>query len=83
MLFLLLLFVEMYSGEEGLKATFQFLNFIGWSPDPSQVNHKVNGQAVHFLSMAIANGHSQQNKVCSFSQGCLFGRIYIIFRGGF
>ena len=78
MLFLLLLFVEMYSGEEGLKATFQFLNFIGWSPDPSQVNHCQRASCSFFF-----NGHSQQNKVCSFSQGCLFGRIYIIFRGGF
>lgn len=31
-------FVEMYSTEEGLAATFQIVNFIAWSPDPSQVN---------------------------------------------
>lgn len=30
--------VEMYSTEEGLEATFQIVNFIAWSPDPSQVN---------------------------------------------
>ena len=80
MLLLLLLFVEMYSGEEGLKATFQFLNFIGWSPDPSQVNPCQGQRASCSFSF---NGHSQQKKVCSFSQWCLFGRIYIIFRGGF
>lgn len=28
----------MYSTEEGLEATFQIVNFIAWSPDPSQVN---------------------------------------------
>nr|XP_022329521.1 arginine-hydroxylase NDUFAF5, mitochondrial-like isoform X2 [Crassostrea virginica] len=36
---------EMYSGEEGLKATFQFLNFIGWSPDPSQPKPLQRGSA--------------------------------------
>lgn len=34
----------MYSTEEGLEATFQIVNFIAWSPDPSQVLKLVDSQ---------------------------------------
>ncbi|XP_069118954.1 arginine-hydroxylase NDUFAF5, mitochondrial-like [Argopecten irradians] len=30
------IYKEMYGDEEGVPATFQVLNFIGWKPDPSQ-----------------------------------------------
>lgn len=36
---------EMYSTEEGLEATFQIVNFIAWSPDPSQPKPLQRGSA--------------------------------------
>ncbi|XP_061167811.1 arginine-hydroxylase NDUFAF5, mitochondrial-like [Saccostrea echinata] len=36
---------EMYNTEEGLQATFQIVNFIGWSPHPSQPKPLQRGSA--------------------------------------
>ena len=29
--------IEMYGNEQGVPATFNVVNFIGWKPDPKQV----------------------------------------------
>lgn len=39
----------MYSTEEGLEATFQIVNFIAWSPDPSQVNWLTDELSIMFV----------------------------------
>ncbi|XP_056021005.1 arginine-hydroxylase NDUFAF5, mitochondrial-like isoform X4 [Ostrea edulis] len=36
---------EMYNTEDGLEATFQIINFIGWSPHPSQPKPLQRGSA--------------------------------------
>ncbi|GAB1606615.1 arginine-hydroxylase NDUFAF5, mitochondrial-like [Argonauta hians] len=39
------IYKEMYGDDNGIPATFQILNFIGWKPDPSQPKAAARGSA--------------------------------------